>query len=287
MPGAFQRQHQISGKNFDHPSVAKIEQNWDDISKAIVEAFKLIESWGFNDSNFRAKNAIIPIVYFIYHNNLKDVINNKAKFNEVKSIIRQWLCLSLLKGVFGGQPDNVLNKIRKVLEKHKGDCVFPLDEIKDTFKEDAVKNLSFSEEFIDGLLTTQKDQANCYTILALIYTHLNFNQEFHKDHLHPFSFFDKLEQGTMSDEEYAFYKNPLNYNSILNLQLLNSSLNESKLDTPLIQWVKEKNIDLDTQLIPKNVSLDITNFKDFITERRKMLKQRLLSIVGKDTTIQQ
>lgn len=274
-------------KNFDHPSVAKIEQNWDDISKAIVEAFKLIESWGFNDSNFRAKNAIIPIVYFIYHNNLKDVINNKAKFNEVKSIIRQWLCLSLLKGVFGGQPDNVLNKIRKVLEKHKGDCVFPLDEIKDTFKEDAVKNLSFSEEFIDGLLTTQKDQANCYTILALIYTHLNFNQEFHKDHLHPFSFFDKLEQGTMSDEEYAFYKNPLNYNSILNLQLLNSSLNESKLDTPLIQWVKEKNIDLDTQLIPKNVSLDITNFKDFITERRKMLKQRLLSIVGKDTTIQQ
>lgn len=186
-----------------------------------------------------------------------------------------------------GQPDNVLNKIRKVLEKHKGDCVFPLDEIKDTFKEDAVKNLSFSEEFIDGLLTTQKDQANCYTILALIYTHLNFNQEFHKDHLHPFSFFDKLEQGTMSDEEYAFYKNPLNYNSILNLQLLNSSLNESKLDTPLIQWVKEKNIDLDTQLIPKNVSLDITNFKDFITERRKMLKQRLLSIVGKDTTIQQ
>ena len=91
----------------------------------------------------------------------------------------------------------------------------------------------------------------------------------------------------MSDEEYAFYKNPLNYNSILNLQLLNSSLNESKLDTPLIQWVKEKNIDLDTQLIPKNVSLDITNFKDFITERRKMLKQRLLSIVGKDTTIQQ
>lgn len=272
-------------KNFDHPSVAQFENNWDDISKAIVEAFKLIESWGFNDSNFRAKNAIIPIVYFIYHNKLQDIINNKAKLNEVKPIIRQWLCLSLLKSVFGGQPDNVLNKIRKVLEIHKGDCTFPLDEIKETFKEDAVKNLSFSDEFIDGLLTTQKDQANSYTILALIYTHLNFNQEFHKDHLHPFSFFDKLEQGTISDEEYAFYKDPLNYNSILNLQLLNSSLNESKLDTPLIQWIKEKDIDLDTQLIPKNISLDIANFNDFITERRKLLKQRLISIVGKDANI--
>ena len=31
------------------------------------------------------------------------------------------MLLTLLKGVFGGQPDNVLNKIRKVLEIHKGD----------------------------------------------------------------------------------------------------------------------------------------------------------------------
>lgn len=282
----FKENIKFQVKNFDHDSVVNFEKNWDNISKAIVEAFKLIESWGFNDSNFRAKNAIIPIVYFIYYNELQDDINNKAKYLDVKPIIRQWLCLSLLKGVFGGQPDNVLNKIRKVLEIHKGDKSFPLDDIKEVFKEDAVKNLSFSEEFIDGLLTTQKDQANCYTILALIYSHLNFDQEFHKDHLHPISYFDKLEQGTMSDEEYAFYKDPLNNNSVLNLQLLNSSLNESKLDTPLIQWVKEKNIDLDNQLIPKDVCLDITNFKDFIDKRRKLLTQRLLSIVDKDTIVQ-
>lgn len=267
-------------KNFDNSSVVKFEQNWDKVSSAIIEAFKLIESWGFNDSNFRAKNAIIPIVYFIYHNGLQDIINNQAKLTNVKPLIRQWLCLSLLKGVFGGQPDNVLTKIRKVLERHKGDCIFPLDEIKDAFKEDASKNLSFSEEFVDGLLTTQKDQSNCYTILALIYSHLNFNQEFHKDHLHPYSYFCKLQQGNMTDDEYNFYKDPLNYNSVLNLQLLNGDLNKSKLDSPLNQWVNDKSIDLDNQLIPKNVSLDVSNFRSFITERKSLLKKRLLSIVG-------
>lgn len=97
---------------------------------------------------------------------------------------------------------------------------------------------------------------------------MNFNQEFHKDHLHPVSYFWKLEQREMSDEEYTFYKDPLNYNSILNLQLLNSSLNESKLDTPLIKWVKDKDVDLDTQLIPKNVSLEVRDFKAFIAERK-------------------
>ncbi|MBQ5692655.1 MAG: DUF1524 domain-containing protein, partial [Alistipes sp.] len=143
--------------------------------------------------------------------------------------------------------------------------------------------LLFSEEFIDGLLTTQKDDASCYAILALIYSHLNFNQEFHKDHLHPISYFEKLEQGKMSDEEFEFYKDPLNCNSILNLQLLNGSLNQSKLDTPLIDWVKDKNIDLENQLIPISVSLEIKDFRAFIDERKKLLKNKILSIVGSDS----
>lgn len=274
-------------KNFDKDNVVLFETNWDKIKNAVVEAFKLIESWGFNNSNFKAKNAIIPIVYFIYHNELQGTINKKAKFENVKSTIRQWLCMTLLKGVFGGQPDNVLNKIRKTLKVHKGDCYFPLDEIKMTFKDDAAKNLSFPDEFIDGLLTTQKDQANCYAILALIYSHLNFNQELHKDHLHPVSYFEKLEQGTMNEDDYKFYTDPLNYNSILNLQLLNSSLNQSKLDSPLVKWVGDKNIDLETQIIPKDISLDISCFRDFITKRKELLKSKLLSIVGANSSIAQ
>ena len=94
----FKENIKFQVKNFDHTSVVQFETNWDAISKAIIEAFKLIESCGFNDTNFRAKNAIIPIVYFIYHNNLQSTINNQAKYLEVKPIIRQWLCMTLLKG---------------------------------------------------------------------------------------------------------------------------------------------------------------------------------------------
>ena len=44
--------------------------NWDNVKKSIVAAFSLIESLGFNDKTFRAKNAAIPIIYYIYHKNL-------------------------------------------------------------------------------------------------------------------------------------------------------------------------------------------------------------------------
>ena len=156
-----------------------------------------------------------------------------------------------------------------------------MEQIKEAFKDNPTKNLAFSSEYVEGLLTTQKDDPNCYPILALIYSHLNFNQVFHKDHLHPFSYFQKLKETDFEDKDlYTFYKDPLNYNSIVNLQLLNSSLNESKLDTPLETWIRDKKIDLDNQLIPKDVDLSTKGFPKFVSKRKELLKKKFEEIVG-------
>ncbi len=219
-------------------------------------------------------------MYYIYHKNLEDDINNQAHHKGEKESMRKWLCLSLLKRVFGGQSDTILTTIRKVLRNNLNLQDFPLEQIKDAFKDNPTKNLAFSSEYVDGLLTTQKDDPNCYPILALIYSHLNFNQVFHKDHLHPYSYFDKLKKGDIDDKLFDFYKDPLNYNSIVNLQLLNSSLNGSKLATPLKEWVNNNNIDLDNQLIPKGVDLDVTNFSEFVQKRKELLKKKFVEIAG-------
>lgn len=182
--------------------------------------------------------------------------------------------------MFGGQSDAILTNIRKVLKANINTNEFPLESIKEAFKDNPIKNLSFTSEFIERLLSTQKDDANCYPILSLLYSHLNFNQEFHKDHLHPYSYFNKLKKGDIDDKWFDFYKDPLNFNSIVNLQLLNSSLNESKLDTPLKKWITDKNIDLDNQLIPKDTDLDILNFPDFVKKRKELLKKKFIDIVG-------
>lgn len=268
-------------KNFDRKSVQQFDMNWDRIKDSIIAAFKLVESWGFNDSSLRAKNAVIPLVYYIYHKNLDNDINNQARHQSEKDAMRKWLCLSLLKRVFGGQSDAILTTIRKVLRNNIKLQVFPLEQIKEAFKDNPTKNLAFSSEYVEGLLTTQKDDPNCYPILALIYSHLNFNQVFHKDHLHPFSYFQKLKETDFEDKDlYTFYKDPLNYNSIVNLQLLNSSLNESKLDTPLETWIRDKKIDLDNQLIPKDVNLSTKGFPEFVSKRKELLKKKFEEIVG-------
>ena len=81
-------------------------------------------------------------------------------------------------------------------------------------------------------------------------------------------------------EKYKFYSNPENWNSILNLQLLSSSTNESKNAEDLATWIKEKKIDLASQFIPQDTSLDFNEFETFISKRKELLKTTIKSIIG-------
>ena len=248
--------------NFDAQSVSVFDDNWERIKKCIEVTFELLKKWGFNDSSLRAKNAVIPIVYYIYHNEIEDEICKDIKHIEEKNAIRKWLCISLLKGVFGGQSDSVLTGIRKVLKSNFKKQIFPFEQIKAEFASNDAKSLTLSDEVIDDILKTQKDAPNSYAILALLYSHLRYDSiAYHKDHLHPAAKFCKLKESDFSSkEDYDFYRNAEHWNSILNLQLLDGSTNESKNDEDLSEWVKNKNIDLKSHLIPEGVSLD---FKDF------------------------
>lgn len=271
-------------KNFDQTSVLAFEENWDRIKKSITETFSLLSNLGFNNHSLRAKNAAIPIIYYVYHRGIENEINSPIKHLIDKILIRKWLCLSLLKGVFGSQSDNVLSGIRKAIRLELADtskpASFPLERIKDEFKSSAAKNLSFDDEFISGILTTQKDAADCFPILSLIYSHLNFgNQDYHKDHLHPASYFlgsDRPE--LLSEDDLKFYNDPVNWNSILNLQLLNGTLNQSKLDCPLSEWVSKNNVDRINQLIPDG-SLDIANFREFLSLRKVLLTDQIKKMI--------
>ena len=142
--------------------------------------------------------------------------------------------------------------------------------------------IDIGDDFIQTLLETQKDNKFCFSILALLYPDLDYkNGNFHKDHMHPKNKFKELEQNKYSKYNWKVY------NSILNLQMLNSNENESKNDKALEEWVdlETKNYDLNKfkneHLIPQNVSLKLENFDTFIIERKKLLTEKLKSILNK------
>jgi len=265
-------------KNFTNDQVGKVEQEWEHIKACILSTFRLIRAFGLNDSSLRAKNAVIPIAYYLYKKNLWTEINKPLeKYTPERKVMRQWLHMSLLKGVFGGQADSVLTNLRKVIRYHLAEPLFPLTHIVEEYRGKS-KDLRFDEDFIDRLLKTQKDDPACFSILALIQPDLNYNLAIDKDHLHPGVTFsakqlDKQEFLATNTDLKAFYQNPENWNSIVNLQLLNASSNRSKLDEPLKDWfARQTGLTLAQLHIPDGASLSFEDFQTFIWARSQHLK---------------
>ena len=267
--------------NFGRKNIAKFESNWDSIRESLVATFNLLAQLGFNDSLLRAKNAAIPIAYYIHKNNLAKSIVKTTYDKTDKENISKWLSMSLIKGMFGGQSDGMLKTLRDVI-KDSTNNKFPLDEIINKFKGNVDKNYAFTDDIIDSLLEEEYGSAVCSLTLMLLYPAvvIEHGRSIAEDHMHPKTIFEtqsKLSSLGLTIDQEAFYKN--NYNTVLNLQLLDEATNKSKGDTPLDQWAKEKlktNAELYVDL---TVSLDINNFEKFIESRRTQLKNQLKTLI--------
>lgn len=102
--------------NFNKVNMMKIESLWDDIKKAVRQSVLLVSSFGYSGETLTSNNALIPIAYYFFINELPDNFISSGKTKENRDKIKKWLMRSLLKKVFSGQPDNVLRPIREILK---------------------------------------------------------------------------------------------------------------------------------------------------------------------------
>ena len=92
----------------------------------------------------------------------------------------------MIKRLFGGSPDTVLSQIRKAFTNDVSKkpieittSIFPTEIINKNVKRDA----GITDEFIDDILWTQKDDVYAFSILALLYPNLDYvNNNFHKEY---------------------------------------------------------------------------------------------------------
>ena len=279
--------------NFSSENAKDFEDKWDSIRAAICCAFDLIKSFGHTEKTLTSKNALIPIIYYIYHRGIYADFVCKKCYESDRNIIRQWLNIVLVKRLFGGHADSILVSIRNVFTADitkvfidANMAEFPKDLIVSYLK-GTTKDMTMDDEYIDNLLLTQKDDGLSFSILSLLYSNLDYkNGNFHKDHLQPEHFFKDMNiLSTIDPAEIEFYKDATNWNSILNLQLIDANENMSKQDKNLKNWVEfESNkqgctIDkfCDNHVIPN--LLEFKDFKNFIDMRRSLLRTELKKLV--------
>lgn len=270
-------------KNFDKSFCGTIEKNWDNIRDCIYSLFDLLKTFGLDSQSLTSLNATLPIIYYMYHKKIYVDFASKTQYKSNREQIKKWLLTVLLKKAFRSSSNSILMKTRKAFTEDisKG---FISSMVTDFPAKDIISKMelvSFDDEAILGLLeNTQKDSPMSFSILSLLYPHLDYkNNNFHKDHLHPVASYESL-----SDNNKAKYPFPI-YNSILNLQMLDANENESKKDKPLNSWIEKATTAenrkqfLDSHLIP-DVDLSIEKFEEFIENRKILLVGKLKTLIN-------
>lgn len=267
-------------ENFTIDRMSQIEKKWDKIFTSLKITFKLVKDFGYSKENLSSNNALIPIVFYIFNNDIEEsYLDQKSKYDEDKKNIKKWLVLSLMKKAFSGQPDNILLPIRGIIEKND---YFPLIEIIEEFK-GHTKTLVFSDDDIENLVVFKYGQSMTFTILSLLYPQLDFRNKFHIDHIHPKNpKKTELKKLNFNDEQIEQILKQIHL--LPNLQLIDSTVNIEKQNIPFDYWLNNKYIgDIDKykekNYIPVNESLEFTNFFSFFEERKKLIISKLKEIL--------
>lgn len=277
--------------NFSTENAKDFEDKWEYIRNTILEVFNLIKTFGFTDYSLTSKNAIIPIIYYIYHRGITKDFSTSTAYQTEREQIKKWLHIVLIKRVFGSSSDTILSQIRNAFTDNFGDVkIFPTI---NSFPSEAIskkikKDTSISDEFVEELLCTRKDDKYAFSLLSLLYPNLDYkNNNFHKDHLHPISKFNKkeIDKLNLTDDIKSEYFQPCVYDGLYNLQMLDANENMSKNDLDLKEWIDKETNDfnrnqfLERHIIP-NVNLSFENFKEFVDRRELLLKEKLKSLLN-------
>lgn len=271
--------------NFNNANMVKIEDNWENIKRAIKQAVHLVSSFGYTGESLSSNNALIPIAYYLLTIGLPDKFVQSGKTRDNRFKIKKWLILSLLKKVFGGQPDNVIKPIREIIRANKKND-FPIDQIIEKFK-GTNKSILFGEDDIEEyLLKLKYGKSETLNTLMLLYPSLDFStNKFHIDHMYPKSKFKKKNLSNMGVSKNKIEEYIDTVNDISNLQLLSGQLNEEKQDTDFDEWFNQNYVSKKDKIQYRHLhylpEMEYTypEFLDFIAKRKQLLKKKLKEIL--------
>lgn len=270
--------------NFNRTNMLLIEKEWDNITKAIRDALRLISSFGFSRENITSNNLIIPVAYYLKTIGLPNNFETSTSRIEDRKNIKLWFVSALLKRVFSFAPDGVLKPVREIIKNQSANG-FPIDAIFDCFK-GTNRALQFTDDDINNLLYSKYGHGDTLVILSILYPWANLKHSFNVDHMFPKSVFTakKLKAKGVPDSKIDYLISNCNY--IGNLQLLEQIPNIEKKDMDFDAWLSQRVpagelADYKKKHYVPNVSLDFSNFDVFLEEREKLLIQKLNSELRK------
>ena len=271
--------------NFSRPNMMRLEQNWGRMRQALMLTARLAtEVFGFNRDNLSARNALLPIAYYLYKRGFSDEFLTHSSHENDRENIKVWLIRTLIKrGIWGSGVDTLLTTLRDAIDGH-GESAFPSEALmRDMAKRG--KSVSLEEQEIEALADLRYSDSRVFPMLSFLFPFVQAIDELHVDHIFPRA------KVTRRDLQSAGYPDETieacleKVNGLANLQLLNGHENREKGGKLPGDWLDGKfGSEVARQEYANNRLLGdvpgLDGFKEFYEARREALKERIRTLVA-------
>ena len=270
--------------NFNRPNMKILESRWPAIKEALTLTVELVSSFGFKGATLRADSALLPIAYYLHARQADDRYLTEQASAADREAIRQWLIASLLKpsGIWGSGLDTLLTALRQIIQQYHAS--FPRREIRETMQSRG-KSLAFDSDEIDDLTEMRFGDKRTFSLLSLVFPHLDLRQHFHIDHVFPKSRFTRAKLSALGLCEDKIAHFPDSSDRLPNLQLLEGHENLQKRAMLPAEWLQTFKTDdtrrnYATTHLLGDVPEGIDGFEIFYEARRLQLRDKIAELLG-------
>ena len=265
----------------------EIISNWEAIATSIKDVRDFVVSKTYIRSNKALPSylALIPIIYYRYH--------YAKKFN-VNTTLSEYLLRSLVTGVFGGSPDNLIDKIVRNI-KETGD--FDLKEVFGVILADN-RNLEITTNVIFGQNYTSR---TIHLFFNLWYLNFNYTPALDGngpqiDHIFPQSLLKSVKDvNPESGKLNLLHYSQAQRDQIANCMLLTAEENgfEGKCAQPPSAWFDLSRFSNEEaqatyfklHLIPPDPELwKLENYEKFVEARKLLIEEKFKHMLRNDSS---
>lgn len=271
-------------QNFHRANMERLEDEWPDITQALLTATQLLARFGFSARTLPSNSILIPLADWLHHNGFDHRFVSASAYRAERERIRSWVLRSQLKaGVFGSGLDTLLARLRRAVRDNP-DATFPVDALEREMAS-LGKSPTFDSEELENLVELPFGNRRVFVLLALLYPGIDVNGDYHVDHIYPRKLFSKKELRAAGLDEATADDSTDKVNLLPNLQLLEGPENQSKQAMLPHEWMQDAFSDpqqrqeyLDRHDLHE-LGSSLSDFGAFYDARRSRLMARLKDLL--------
>lgn len=258
--------------SFNKATCDRSADYWTEIKHAITQTVEIANWFGITGPTLTSANSLIPIAYYLYRNPESHLMSEDRDDAAKAHVIRRWLIMALLNGIFGGSSDSMLSKLRETIKRYgENGRMFPVEEL-DLAARQAKRIPTTDRQAVKEILALQYGRPITKLAQTLLFDERSWGVIAHNcDHIFPLEGFNKY---------FRQYKDLAN--NFGNLTLLTAPANNEKRAVPFEEWICTQEVAfLDRHLIPQSPELwKFERFPDFMKERERLILDRLYRVLG-------